>query len=227
MADASKGLGEHVASGSETLYSASPTADSLHVVPPHARALGGPERGHLRSSRGGGTVSLDSERKSASGANPRTRPRGAERLKRKVSPFSTSSAGGFRPLADNYEWISELDVLSLLRGCRQHLAGRVLAKESVKTAANRHFYTNHIRLKLRFSLMRERLYGADGGSDHGGTSRRRALISRSNARHLGPRSSRDQRTAESGKTGVENLLDPESTSAMRCTSSGKPADKTS
>jgi tyrosyl-tRNA synthetase len=58
----------------------------------------------------------------------------AERLKRQVSPFVDFECGRLSAvLADNYEWLSELDVLSLLRDIGKHFAlGAMLSKESVK-----------------------------------------------------------------------------------------------
>lgn len=142
VADASQGLGEHVASGSRTLYVGfDPTADSLHVG--SLLPLLALRRAQLAGHRpivlvGGGTGLIgDPSGKSGERAlNPKDVVREwAERLKRQVSPFLDFECGRLSAiLADNFEWISELDVLSLLRDVGKHFSlGVMLAKESVKT----------------------------------------------------------------------------------------------
>lgn len=142
VADVSQGLGGHVASGSRTLYVGfDPTADSLHVG--SLLPLLALRRAQLAGHRpivlvGGGTGLIgDPSGKSGERAlNPKDVVHGwAERLKRQVSPFLDFECGRLSAvLADNYEWISELDVLSLLRDVGKHFSlGVMLAKESVKT----------------------------------------------------------------------------------------------
>jgi len=142
VADTSQGLGEHLASGSRTLYVGfDPTADSLHVG--SLLPLLALRRAQLAGHRpvvlvGGGTGLIgDPSGKSGERAlNPKdVVHEWAERLKRQVSPFLDFECGRLSAvLADNYEWISELDVLSLLRDVGKHFSlGVMLAKESVKT----------------------------------------------------------------------------------------------
>src|SRR5204863_9713261 len=58
----------------------------------------------------------------------------ADRLKRQVARFVDFDSGTLSALlVDNYEWISELDVVSFLRDVGKHFSVSVmLAKESVK-----------------------------------------------------------------------------------------------
>jgi len=141
IAGASEGWNEHLATGSRTLYVGfDPTADSLHVG--SLLPLLALRRAQLAGHRpivlvGGGTGLIgDPSGKSGERAlNPKdVVHEWAERLKRQVAPFLDFEGGRLAAvLADNYEWISELDVLSLLRDIGKHFAvGVMLAKESVK-----------------------------------------------------------------------------------------------
>jgi tyrosyl-tRNA synthetase len=141
IVDASEGWSDHLATGSRTLYVGfDPTADSLHVG--SLLPLLALRRAQLAGHRpivlvGGGTGLIgDPSGKSGERAlNPKdVVHEWAERLKRQVGPFLDFDRGPFSALlADNYEWISELDVLSFLRDVGKHFSvGVMLAKESVK-----------------------------------------------------------------------------------------------
>jgi tyrosyl-tRNA synthetase len=141
IADASEGLSEHLATGSRTLYVGfDPTADSLHVgsLLPLLALRRAQLAGHRPLVLVGGGTGLIGDPSGKTGErvlNPKeVVHEWAERLKRQVSPFLDFECGRLSAvLADNYEWISELDVLSLLRDVGKHFSvGVMLAKESVK-----------------------------------------------------------------------------------------------
>jgi len=142
IADASEGLAEHLAGGSRTLYVGfDPTADSLHVG--SLLPLLALRRAQLAGHRpivlvGGGTglIGDPSGKTGERALNPKDIVHEwAERLKRQVAPFVDFDSGPTSAvLADNYEWISELDVVELLRDVGKHFSvSMMLAKESVKT----------------------------------------------------------------------------------------------
>jgi len=141
IADASEGWGEHLATGSRTCYVGfDPTADSLHVgsLLPLLALRRAQLVGHRPIVLVGGGTGLIGDPSGKSGErtlNPKDVVHDwAERLKRQVSPFLDFDCGRLSAvLADNYEWISELDVLSLLRDIGKHFSvGIMLAKESVR-----------------------------------------------------------------------------------------------
>ena len=141
VADASEGWHEHLASGSRTLYVGfDPTADSLHVgsLLPLLALRRAQLAGHRPIVLVGGGTGLIGDPSGKSGErvlNPKELVHEwAERLKRQVSPFLDFDCGRLSAvLVDNFEWISELDVLSLLRDVGKHFSmGAMLAKESVK-----------------------------------------------------------------------------------------------
>lgn len=141
VADASEGLGEYLASGSRTLYVGfDPTADSLHVgsLLPLLALRRSQLAGHRPIVLVGGATGLIGDPSGKTGEralNPKdVVHEWAERLKRQISPFLDFECGRLSAvLVDNYEWISELDVLSLLRDVGKHFSlGAMLAKESVK-----------------------------------------------------------------------------------------------
>jgi len=142
IADASEGLAEHLATGSRTLYVGfDPTADSLHVG--NLLPLLALRRAQLAGHRpivlvGGGTglIGDPSGKAGERSLNPKEVVHGwAERLKRQVAPFVDFDCGRTSALlVDNYDWISELDVVAFLRDVGKHFSVSVmLGKESVKT----------------------------------------------------------------------------------------------
>ena len=141
IADASEGLAEHLATGTRTLYVGfDPTADSLHVG--SLLPLLALRRAQLAGHRpivlvGGGTglIGDPSGKTGERSLNPKeTVHAWAERLKRQVTPFVDFDRGRLSAIVvDNYDWISELDVVSFLRDVGKHFSVSVmLAKESVK-----------------------------------------------------------------------------------------------
>ena len=142
VADVSEGLAEHLATGTRTLYVGfDPTADSLHVgslLPLLAlrRAQLAGHRPIILVGGGTGLIGDPSGKTGERTLNPKeVVHEWAERLKRQVAPFVDFECGRLSArLADNYEWISELDVIAFLRDIGKHFSVRVmLAKESVKT----------------------------------------------------------------------------------------------
>jgi tyrosyl-tRNA synthetase len=141
VADASEGLRAHLAGGSRTLYVGfDPTADSLHVgsLLPLLALRRAQLAGHRPIVLVGGGTGLIGDPSGKTGErtlNPKdVVHEWAERLKSQVSPFLDFEPGPHAAvLVDNYEWISELDVLSWLRDVGKHFSiGVMLAKESVK-----------------------------------------------------------------------------------------------
>jgi tyrosyl-tRNA synthetase len=142
VADASEGLAAHLSSAPRTLYVGfDPTADSLHVgslLPLLAlrRAQIAGHRPIVLVGGGTGLIGDPSGKTGERSLNPKDLVHEwADRLKRQVSPFLDFECGRLSAvLVDNYEWISELDVLSMLRDIGKHFSmGVMLAKESVKT----------------------------------------------------------------------------------------------
>ena len=141
IADSSEGLGEHLATGSRTLYVGfDPTADSLHIgslLPLLAlrRAQLAGHRPIILVGGGTGLIGDPSGKTGERALNPKdVVHQWAERLKRQVTPFVDFECGRLSAvLADNYEWISELDVFSFLRDVGKHFSvSAMMAKESVK-----------------------------------------------------------------------------------------------
>jgi tyrosyl-tRNA synthetase len=141
IVDGSEGWSDHLAGGSRTLYVGfDPTADSLHVgsLLPLLALRRAQLAGHGPIVLVGGGTGLIGDPSGKTGErvlNPKdVVHEWAERLKRQVAPFLDFDRGPFAAvLADNYEWISELDVLSLFREVGKHFSvGVMLAKESVK-----------------------------------------------------------------------------------------------
>jgi tyrosyl-tRNA synthetase len=141
VADSSEGLGVHLSSGSRTLYVGfDPTADSLHVgsLLPLLALRRAQLAGHRPIVLVGGGTGLIGDPSGKAGErvlNPTEVVREwAERLKRQVTPFVDFECGPLSAvLVDNFEWISELDVVSFLRDIGKHFSVSVmLAKESVR-----------------------------------------------------------------------------------------------
>jgi tyrosyl-tRNA synthetase len=134
-------LDAHLTSGRRTAYVGfDPTADSLHVG--NLLPLLALRRLQLAGHRpivlvGGGTGLIgDPAGKAGERAlNPKEQvAEWAERLKRQVRPFLDFDRGPQAAiLADNYAWLSELDVIGFLRDVGKHFpVGAMLARESVK-----------------------------------------------------------------------------------------------
>jgi tyrosyl-tRNA synthetase len=131
----------HLTSGRRTAYVGfDPTADSLHVG--SLLPLLALRRVQLAGHRpivlvGGGTglIGDPSGKAGERALNPKEQvAEWAERLKRQVRPFLDFDRGpNAAVLADNYAWLSELDVIGFLRDIGKHFpVGAMLARESVK-----------------------------------------------------------------------------------------------
>src|SRR5262245_1993163 len=134
-------LDAHLTSGRRTAYvGLDPTPDSLplgNLLPPFAvRRL--QLAGHRPVVLVGGGTGLIGDPAGKAGErtlNPKERvAEWAERLKRQVRPFLDFDRGPQAAiLADNYAWLSELDVIGFLRDVGKYFpVGAMLARESVK-----------------------------------------------------------------------------------------------
>jgi tyrosyl-tRNA synthetase len=134
-------LDAHLTSGRRTAYVGfDPTADSLHIG--SLLPLLALRRLQLAGHRpivlvGGGTglIGDPSGKAGERALNPKEQvAEWAERLKRQVRPFLDFDRGpNAAILADNYEWLSQLDVIGFLRDVGKHFPlGAMLARESVK-----------------------------------------------------------------------------------------------
>ena len=146
VADATDELGPHLVGGSRTIYVGfDPTADSLHVgsLLPLLTLRRAQVAGHRPVVLVGGGTGLIGDPSGKTGEralNPKeVVQEWAERLKRQVSHFLDFECGRLSAvLADNNEWISELDVVSFLRDVGKHFSlGSMLAKESVRARLGR------------------------------------------------------------------------------------------
>src|SRR5204862_4863325 len=117
-----------------------PTADSLHVgsLLPLLTLRRVQLAGHRPIVLVGGGTGLIGDPSGKAGEralNPKEQvAEWAERLKRQVRPFLDFDRGpNAAILADNYAWLSELDVIGFLREIGKHFpVGAMLARESVK-----------------------------------------------------------------------------------------------
>jgi tyrosyl-tRNA synthetase len=134
-------LDTHLGSGRRTAYVGfDPTADSLHVG--SLLPLLALRRVQLAGHRpivlvGGGTglIGDPSGKAGERALNPKEQvAEWAERLKQQVRPFLDCDRGpNAAILADNYAWLSELDVIGFLRDVGKHFPlGAMLARESVR-----------------------------------------------------------------------------------------------
>ena len=134
-------LDPHLATGSRTAYVGfDPTADSLHVG--SLLPLLALRRLQLAGHRpivlvGGGTglIGDPSGKTGERALNPKDQvAEWAERLKAQVRPFLDFDRGPQAALlADNYSWLSQLDLIGFLRDIGKHFpVGAMLARESVK-----------------------------------------------------------------------------------------------
>jgi tyrosyl-tRNA synthetase len=135
-------LDAHLHSGRQTAYVGfDPTADSLHVgsLLPLLALRRLQRAGHRPIVLVGGGTGLIGDPAGKAGEralNPKEQvAEWAERLKRQVRPFLDFDRGPHAAiLADNYAWLSELDVIGFLRDVGKHFpVGAMLARESVKT----------------------------------------------------------------------------------------------
>lgn len=134
-------LDAHLASGRRTAYVGfDPTADSLHVgsLLPLLALRRLQLAGHQPIVLVGGGTGLIGDPSGKAGEralNPKEQvAEWAERLKRQVRPFLDFDRGPHAAiLADNYRWLSELDVIGFLRDIGKHFpVGAMLARESVR-----------------------------------------------------------------------------------------------
>jgi tyrosyl-tRNA synthetase len=138
---AAEELDAHLAGGPRTAYVGfDPTADSLHIG--SLLPLLALRRVQLAGHRpivlvGGGTglIGDPSGKAGERALSPKdTVAAWAERLKKQVRPFLDFDRGPHAALlADNYSWLSQLDVIGFLRDIGKHFpVGAMLARESVK-----------------------------------------------------------------------------------------------
>ena len=134
-------LDAHLAAERRTAYVGfDPTADSLHVgsLLPLLTLRRVQLAGHRPIVLVGGGTGLIGDPSGKAGEralNPKEQvAEWAERLKRQVRPFLDFDRGpNAAILADNYAWLSELDVIGFLRDVGKHFPlGAMLARESVK-----------------------------------------------------------------------------------------------
>jgi len=134
-------LDAHLLSGRRTAYVGfDPTADSLHIgsLLPLLTLRRVQLAGHRPIVLVGGGTGLIGDPAGKAGEralNPKEQvAEWAERLKRQVRPFLDFDRGASAAiLADNYAWLSELDVIGFLRDVGKHFPlGAMLARESVK-----------------------------------------------------------------------------------------------
>src|SRR5215475_4637993 len=139
-------LGAHLTGGSRVLYCGfDPTADSLHVG--SLLPLLALRRFQLAGHRpivliGGGTglIGDPSGKAGERALSPQDQVADcAERLKAQTARFLDFGSGPSQAqLADNYEWLSRLDVIAFLRDIgKEFPVGAMLAKESVRTRLGR------------------------------------------------------------------------------------------
>jgi tyrosyl-tRNA synthetase len=134
-------LDAHLTSGRRTAYVGfDPTADSLHVgsllplLALRRLQLAG-HRAIVLVGGGTGLIGDPSGKTGERALNPKEQvAEWAERLKRQVRPFLDFDRGpNAAILADNYVWLSELDVIGFLRDVGKHFPlGAMLARDSVK-----------------------------------------------------------------------------------------------
>src|SRR5947209_20620379 len=134
-------LDAHLAEAPRAIYCGfDPTADSLHVgsLLPLLALRRVQLAGHRPTVLVGGGTGLIGDPSGKAGEralNPKEQvAEWAERLKRQVRPFLDFDRGpNAAILADNYAWLSELDVIGFLRDVGKHFPlGAMLARESVK-----------------------------------------------------------------------------------------------
>ena len=137
-------LRAHLAAGPRTVYVGfDPTADSLHVgsllpllVLRRVQLAG--HRPVVLIGGGTGLIGDPSGKLGERTLNPEHQvAEWAERLREQVGRFVDFS-GGAAVLADNYDWLSKLQVIPFLRDTGKHFSlGSMLAKESVRSRMGR------------------------------------------------------------------------------------------
>jgi tyrosyl-tRNA synthetase len=139
-------LDRHLAEGSRVVYCGfDPTADSLHVgsLLPLLALRRFQLAGHRPIVLVGGGTGLIGDPSGKAGERP-LNPKDqvaawAERLKQQVARFLDLDGGaGQAELLDNYQWLSQLDVISFLRDVgKEFPVGAMLARESVRARLGR------------------------------------------------------------------------------------------
>ena len=139
-------LDAHLAGAPRSIYCGfDPTADSLHVgsLVPLLALRRAQLMGHRPIVLVGGGTGLIGDPSGKSGErllNPEEQvTEWAERLKRQVERFFDFTGGARAAvLADNYQWLSKLEVISFLRDVGKHFSlGSMLARESVRSRMSR------------------------------------------------------------------------------------------
>ena len=138
-------LDTHLAAAPRTIYCGfDPTADSLHVgsLLPLLALRRVQLAGHRPIVLIGGGTGLIGDPSGKSGErllSPEEQvAEWAERLKRQVERFFDFSGARAAILADNYQWLSKLEVVAFLRDVGKHFSlGSMLARESVRSRMSR------------------------------------------------------------------------------------------
>jgi len=139
-------LDAHLAGAPRSIYCGfDPTADSLHVgsLVPLLALRRAQLMGHRPIVLVGGGTGLIGDPSGKSGERllnlEEQVAEWAERLKRQVERFFDFTGGARAAvLADNYQWLSKLEVISFLRDVGKHFSlGSMLARESVRSRMSR------------------------------------------------------------------------------------------
>src|SRR2546430_3254246 len=139
-------LDAHLAEAPRAVYCGfDPTADSLHIgsLVPLLALRRIQLRGHRPIVLIGGGTGLIGDPSGKSGERPLNPEEQvaewAARLKRQVERFLEFTGGAHAAiLADNYEWLSKLEVVSFLRDVGKHFSlGSMLGRESVRSRMSR------------------------------------------------------------------------------------------
>src|SRR5438094_757974 len=139
-------LDAHLAEAPRSIYCGfDPTADSLHVgsLVPLLALRRAQLMGHRPIVLVGGGTGLIGDPSGKSGERllnlEEQVAEWAERLKRQVERFFDFTGGARAAvLADNYQWLSKLEVISFLRDVGKHFSlGSMLARESVRSRMSR------------------------------------------------------------------------------------------
>ena len=178
-------LGEHLSSGSRTLYCGfDPTADSLHIgnLVPLLTLRRFQQHGHRPILLLGGATGLigdpsgrDDERNlNDSGVVADW----VEKIRAQVEPFLNFSGNAAATIVNNLDWTADLDVIAFLRDVGKHFAvNAMIQRESVKSRLERDgdgiSYTEFSYVLLQSNDYRELAKRYDcsiqiGGSDQWG-----------------------------------------------------------